>query len=81
MDKLLLKVVFLTVLEKFDNPTLAAFNNAIQGFGRVEVGNIAYEQALKGGLIKKDGNTLGLEDLCCASTFEINRRVTAGTFD
>lgn len=72
---------FCLSLEKLDNLTLAALNNAIQLFGHIATGNIAFVQALDAGLIKKDGKPLDLEALRDASAFEVNRRVQAGVFE
>ncbi|OGM97027.1 MAG: hypothetical protein A2816_01305 [Candidatus Yanofskybacteria bacterium RIFCSPHIGHO2_01_FULL_39_44] len=73
--------IFVLALERFDNPTLAALNNAVYGFGRVDKQNRAYAPALEAQLIKKDGKPVELEALRDASAFEVNRRVKAGTFN
>ena len=69
------------VLESFDNPTLAALNNDIRGFGSIAQENIAYIPALEAGLIMQNGNAIDLESLRDASAFEVNRRLDAGTFN
>ena len=73
--------VFVLALERFDNSTLAALNNAVMGFGRVAKANKAYVPTLEAKLIDEDGNPFELEALRDASSFEVNRRVNAGTFD
>jgi hypothetical protein len=78
----ILRAVFVLALEKFDNPTLAAFNRVMQTLGRVPEENMSYAPALKAGLINENGNPaeVELEIIRDASAFEVNRRVTAGTF-
>lgn len=67
-------------LESLDNLTLAALNNAIQTWGQVDPGNLAYEPCKDLSLIREDGNPFDLESLQAASAAEVNRRVKAGTF-
>ncbi len=76
-----LVAAFVLALERFDNPTLAALNNAVQGFGNVAKQNRAYGPALEAQLIEEDGKPVELEALRDASAFEVNRRVKAGMFN
>ncbi len=68
-------------LRKFDNPTLAALNLSVQGFGEVLRQSIAYEQALNASLIREDGKPYEHKALCDACAFEVNRRIEAGIFN
>jgi hypothetical protein len=62
-------------------PWEAALNNAIQGFGRLAPANTAFTKALEAGLIDENGKPVELQSLIDASSFEVNRRITAGTFN
>ena len=68
------------VMRRFDNATLAAFNNGVNGFGRVDSGNMAFQPALNAGLIDERGDPVRHE-VKLASAFEVNCRVEAGTFN
>lgn len=70
---------YLVAMSRWDNATLAAFNSAAQGFGRVSEQNIAYQVALDAHAINEDGKLVCAEVLE-ASTKEVNRRVDAGVF-
>ena len=81
IDKIL-RAGMILALTHFDNLTLAALNNAVQGFGRqVAKENCAYDKALKAHLIKEDGQPFDSEALKDACAYEVNRRVAAGTFN
>lgn len=76
-----LAALFVLKLKDFDNSALAALNNAIQGFGRLAPSNTAFTKALEAGLIDENGKPVELQSLIDASSFEVNRRITAGTFN
>lgn len=76
-----LAALFLLKLQSFDNAALAALNNAVQGFGRLAPSNTAFTQALQAGLIDEHGKPVELQSLIDASSTEVNRRVSAGTFN
>lgn len=67
-------------LRDFTNLELAAFNNTIQIYGTVPPMNLAHKKAVATKLIQPNGRTWDLESIRRASVYEVNRRVTAGTF-
>ena len=68
-------------LESFPNSELAAFNNAIQGFGNIHPTNASYRRALECQIINERGNpTFKLEVVRDSAAYEVNRRVANGTF-
>jgi hypothetical protein len=75
-----LAVTAILALKRFDNLTLAAFNNAVQTWGYVAKENMAFQPAVDAYLINTDGLPWDLEALKTASAFEVNRRADAGTF-
>ena len=76
-----LAAVLVLALERFDNSTLVALNNAVTGFGRVTRANKAYAPALEAKLIDEDGKPVELKALRDAASFEVNRRLEAGMFN
>lgn len=81
MSNKIVVAAFVLALERFDNSTLAALNNAVTGFGRVAKANKAYAPALEAQLIDEDGKPVEPEALRDAASFEVGRRVEAGTFN
>lgn len=79
MNKQLL-VVTIIALQRMDNNTLAAANNALTGFGKIGRGCLAFEPMKDAALIREDGRPADNETLLAGLSFEINRRVEAGTF-
>lgn len=75
-----LLIATVMVLEHMTNDTLAFANNALTGFGKVDVGCSAFEPMKEAGLIREDGVPADSETLLAGLSFEINRRVEAGTF-
>lgn len=71
-------VYVLRLQHTYDNLELAILTNFANGFGRVSSGTEAYEKALGLDLIKNDGTPR--PGLLEALTYEVNRRVAAGTF-
>lgn len=71
--------VYIMALKGMDNDTLAAANNALNGFGQIMSGNQAYGPMKEAGLILEDG-TPEASELLDALSFEVNRRVKDGTF-
>jgi len=67
-------------LEAFENIELAAFNNAVTGWGRVEKENLAYKRAVDAALIEPSGSVHSPDLMKRALAGEIRRRVDAGTF-
>ena len=67
-------------LRTFSDGELAALNNALTGFGHVPEQNIGYKRAVDGSLLKLSGHPWDKESLLTALSFEINRRVDAGTW-
>lgn len=80
MDKQLLAVTVMA-LERMDNIVLAAANNGLTGFGRLNERNLAYKPFLDASLIREDGVAYDKETLLDALSFEINRRVENKTFN
>ena len=73
------EAVIVLRIHEFNDITLAALYNAVSGFGRIPEQNIAYQKALKIGLITADGKPVEREQLERACESEINRRIEAGT--
>ena len=80
LNKVLAAVMWLS-LEHFNNQELAAFNIAVQLYGKVPPENISYQTALDMVLIKEDGTPHSLPELKVAASAEVNRRVKEGTFN
>ena len=74
--------VYQMAMQRWPNGALAAFNNAIHGFGKIDRANAAYGAARRDRLIEKSGAPSSglLEELRTASTREVNRRVESGGF-
>lgn len=77
---MILAATFLLALEGVSNKKLAAMNNAIQSFGKLDTSNIAFETAVELQLVKPSGEPFELDALQLACAREVNRRVDAGTF-
>ena len=78
-EKQLIAAMVIT-LRNMDNLILAAANNALNGFGRIAQGNIAYEQFKDFSLIREDGSPKGGDVLLDALAFVINERIENGSF-
>jgi hypothetical protein len=70
--------VELVTLSGFSNEELAAFNLAVQLYGRVQRENLAFEKAVKFKLIKDDGSLWDAETLKTACAIEVNGRHDRG---
>ena len=71
-------VTELIALRQFSNEELAAFNIAIQLYGRVQPENLSFEKAVKFKLIKDDGYLWDAETLKTACAMEVNARQDRG---
>ncbi len=68
-------------LESIGNNALAAVNMGLTGFGKITVDTMAFQPMKDVGLINDDGFPVDLlDEVLSALSFEINRRVEAGTF-
>jgi hypothetical protein len=70
----------LITLKQFENHELAAFNLAVQLYGRVQPENLAFKQAVDFKLIKEDGSLWDAETLKTACEIEVNERHARGDF-
>jgi len=75
-----LTIVTVLALGPMDNLVLAAANNALNFTGKIAARNAAFESMYNANLIKDDGSPYDKESLLDALSYEINRRVDAGTF-
>lgn len=80
MNENMMAAVYAMTLRNLDNDKLAAFNNAIQTWGRLRSGNMAFTEAVELQLIKPNGHPHDLEALQKASAYEVTRRDKAGLF-
>jgi hypothetical protein len=76
-----LMAVMVMSLEQFPNDELAAMNNALSMGPRLPSHNLAFRRAKDASLVDADGGVSGLEELREAMSYEIIRRVDAGTFN
>ena len=78
-----IKSLLVISLREFKNEEIAALNLALNGFGRVSSYSLAFNKAREFEFINSDGTVAsGLKDLLLdALAFEINSRVSAGTFN
>lgn len=77
----MLAAVLAISLQALNNEELAATNNAVQMWGRVQPQNLAFEKLKKLSLIRENGELWDAEPMKTACAFEVNRRVEAGTFN
>ena len=77
-ENILLAVITLS-LERISNDALAAANLALTGFGDIPKINRGHDALFEAGLINEDGQPK-TELLGQALSFEINRRLDAGTW-
>jgi len=75
--KTMISVELLT-LRQFSNEELAAFNLAIQLYGRVQPENLSFEKAVRFKLIQDDGSLWDAETLKAACAIEVNDRHDRG---
>lgn len=76
-----LAAVMTLMMENFSNMELAAFNNAIQGFGKLSPNNLAFHKAVELKILKDNGHAWDLDTTQRASNAEVNRRIKAGEFN
>lgn len=76
----ILAATFIMTLKQFDNQKLAALNNAVQSWGKLQPGNLAFDDAVELELVQRTGEPFDLEALQRASAYEVNRRVAEGVF-
>jgi hypothetical protein len=76
--KTTMTVVELVALKEFDNSELAAFNIAVQLYGKVAPENLAFKKALDFRLIKEDGYLWDIETIRTACAIEVNERSARG---
>ncbi len=79
MNNELLTVTVLS-LKEIDNFTLAVANNALNGFGKIGAGTLAYKTFFDLKLIDEGGLAYEKEILLNALSFVINDRVEKGLF-
>ena len=72
--------VNILALKRFESARLAALDNAMRAFGKVDARNIAYGDAVEAGLIQENGLAWDTEALKIALVYEVNRRVEEGVF-
>jgi hypothetical protein len=75
-----LTAVLLLSVERMENDVLAAMNLALQWQGCIPAGNISFKAATDANLVDETGAPVAKEELIRAVSYEINRRMSAGTF-
>lgn len=73
--------IMMSAMKNFSNMELAAFNNAIQGFGKIAPTNLAFRKAIEVGILKDNGDVWDLMATKRASIAEVNRRIESGEFN